>query len=155
METECTAFFAGEDRTFFLPVARVVVVEHETDASIFQLFDWLGKGLGAVGEEVVLVDAAEISISQCHSLIRNGLIGGGLPEKEAGELVKVYAFPARPAIYDLALAWEILQALVYGVRLKKKAEDAAESLSPSIAASSSSIAEPSASTGKRRRSART
>lgn len=155
METECITFFAGEDRTFFLPMARITVVEREADASVFELFDWLGKNLGSVGEDIVLVGAAEITIRQCHSLIRNGLIGAGVPEKEAGELVQTYGFPARPAIYDLALAWEILQALVYGVHLKKKAEDTAENPSLSTEASSSSTAAPSVSTGRRRRSPRT
>jgi len=133
METQHIGFFAGEDRTFFLPMARITIVERETGVSVFQLFDWLGKNLGSIGEEIVLLNGTEITPKQCHSVIRNSLIGGGVPEKEAGELVETYAYPARPAINDLALAWCILQALIYGVSLKKKAEDAPESPSDLIA----------------------
>lgn len=155
METEHFGFFAGEDRTFFLPMARITVVERETDVSVFQLFDWLGKNLGQIGDEMVLLGGAEITPKQCHSVIRNALIGGGVPEREAGELVETYGYPARPAIHDLALAWSILQALIYGVSLKKKAVEAQESTTSSSAEPSSSIAQNSASTGRKRRSART
>ena len=33
----------------------------------------------------------------------------------ARELVAVYCYPARPAIHDLGLAWEVLRAAIYGI----------------------------------------
>lgn len=115
METRVALDFAGEIREFWLPMPRVVAVEREADCSIFALFHNLGEALGSVGAEMVLVAATEARLKQCHSLIRNALVGGGTGEHEARELVETYCFPARPAMLDAALAWRILSAAIYGI----------------------------------------
>lgn len=126
METRVTAHFAGEDRGFWLPMARVVAFEREADCSIFALFYQIGENIGSVtGEDTVLIGLSDARLKQCHSLIRNALIGAGESEAEARDLVATYCFPARPAILDLALAFQILKGAIYGVKvaegLKKKA----------------------------------
>lgn len=122
-ETKATAHFAGEDRDFWLPMSRVVAFEREADCSIFALFYAIGENLGSVaGGEAVLIGSSDARLKQCHSLIRNALIGAGMPEKEAAELIKVYCFPARPAVYDLDLAYRILDAAIYGIKLPESSK---------------------------------
>lgn len=149
-------FADGEDHTFFLPMARIIAAEREMDASIFELFPALGSSLASIAAEAILVAPSSATLKQCHALIRNALIGGGIDEGEAKSLVDVYCFPARPAIKDMTLAFKILEAAVYGVQVKKKDESAAPDASgSSTRAPSSSTARSSGSTGKRRRSAPT
>lgn len=140
MDTAATGFFGGEDRTFFLPMVQVIAFEREADCSIFELFHRLGEHLGSIGEEMVLTGPSPARLKQCHSLIRNALVGGGLDETEARDLIQAYCFPARPAVRDLALAWTILKPAIYGVDLVKKNEAADESPSDSERDPSSSTA---------------
>lgn len=125
-ETKASAHFAGEDRDFWLPMSRVIAFEREADCSIFALFHNIGECIGAVEDSTVLIGPSAATLKQCHSLIRNALIGTGMPEQEAAELIKVYCYPARAAMLDLALAFKILNAAIYGVKVpegsKKKAE---------------------------------
>jgi hypothetical protein len=112
---------------------RVIAFEREADCSIFALFYVIGENLGeALGGAKVLVGGTDARLKQCHSLIRNALIGGGTSEADARALVETYCYPARPAMHDLALAWEVLNAAIFGVQVvgsKKKA--VAESPAPS------------------------
>ena len=124
METAYIGAFADGEFRFHLPMARLVAAEREADCSIFELFQNLGEHLGAVADEMVLAGPSPARLRQCHALIRNALIGGGTDEVEAKELIETYCYPARPAIHDMALAWSILKAAIYGVELKKKAEGA-------------------------------
>lgn len=155
METAYTGLFAAEDRKFFLPMARIVAAEREMGGiSIFEVFSQLGSSLGAIGDEVVLAGPSPATLKQCHTIIMNGLIGGGTDELEAKQLIETYCYPARPAIRDMALTWRILSATIYGIELKKKDDPAeASDTNPSEKASSSSTAQRSASTGKQPRSA--
>ncbi len=129
METRVTLAFADGDYDFWLPMPRVIAVEREADCSIFALFHNLGESLGSGGGEMVLIGGSEARLKQCHALIRNALVGGDTPEVTARELVETYCYPARPAIADMALAWNILRAAVYGIDttvLSKKKAEAAE-----------------------------
>lgn len=127
METRVTLPFADGEHDFWLPMARVVAFEREADCSIFALFHAIGESLGAAADGVkVLVGGSNARLRQCQSLIRNALIGGGAGEQAARDLVDVYCYPNRPAIHDMALAWEILTAAIYGIKVdgsKKKSED--------------------------------
>lgn len=123
-ETATTLPFADGDYKFFLPLPRVVAAEREADCSIFQLFYDIGENVAALGEEMVLNGPSPARLKQCHALIRNALIGGGQTEEQARDLVATYCYPARPAIRDIALAWSILDAAIYGIRVKKKVEPA-------------------------------
>lgn len=132
-ETRVTLAFADSERDFWLPMARVVAFERESECSMFSLFHELGQNLGNAADGVpVMIGSSAARMKQVHSLIRNALIGAGEDEQEARELVQTYCYPVRPAIHDMALAWRILEAAIYGIKVegsKKKAE--AESLSPS------------------------
>lgn len=120
MDTEFIGYLGTEDHTFFLPMGRIIAVERETECSVFELLHGLGAGLGRIANELVLVGPSPATLAQCHSVIRNALIGGGMEEKAAAVLVETYCYPARPAVRDLALAFQILDTLAYGVQLKKK-----------------------------------
>lgn len=127
METRINLHFAGEDRDFWLPMSRVVAFEREADLSIFALFYALGENLGAAESgDMVLIGGSEARLKQCQALIRNALIGAGESEQEARDLVQTYCFPARPAIHDAAMAFKILRAAIYGIKLpegsKKKGD---------------------------------
>jgi hypothetical protein len=130
VETRVTLDFADGRYDFWLPMPRVIAAEREADTGIFALFHELGENLGrSVGGEMVLVGATPARLKACHAVIRNALCGGGTAEQEARELVETYCYPARPAMFDLALAWNILKAAVYGIDMtavgsKKKAEEA-------------------------------
>ena len=144
METRITLPFADGDYEFWLPMPRVTAIEREAGRidrdgvrqpySIFSMFDDLGSYLAAVGDEVMLAGPSPAHMAEAHLIIRHGLIGGdkgrvngeevAVGDALARELVETYCYPARPAIYDLGLAWKILSAAVYGVAdtSKKKAE---------------------------------
>jgi hypothetical protein len=132
-ETRVTLAFADGEKPFWLPMSRVVAFEREAECSIFALFHEIGQNLAAAREGTpVLIGASAARMKQVHSLIRNALIGAGEDEQEARELVQTYCYPVRPAIHDMALAWQVLSAAIYGIDTsgsKKKAE--AESPSPS------------------------
>lgn len=115
-ETRTTLDFADSERDFWLPMARVVAFERESECSLFTLFHELGQNLGTVADGLpVLVGPSAARMKQVHSLIRNALIGAGEDEQEARELVQTYCYPVRPAIHDMALAWRVLSAAIYGI----------------------------------------
>lgn len=152
-ETRYIGFFATGDHTFFLSAARTIALQREADCGIFDLFFDMGQSLASIGEEMVLAGRTSVTPSQCVAVIANGLIGGGMPEQEARDMVKTYCAPARPAMHDLALAWRILEAAIYGIQVKKKTEaELAGGEVSSGKASSSSTAGSSDSTGKPARS---
>ena len=132
-ETRATLAFADGERPFWLPMARVVAFERESECSIFALFHEIGQNLAAASEGTpVLIGASAARMKQVHSLIRNALIGAGEDEQEARELVQTYCYPVRPAIHDMALCWQVLSAAIYGIDTSgSKKKDAAETLSPS------------------------
>lgn len=118
METRTNRHFAGEDRDFWLPMARVIAFEREADCSIFALHDSIGKNLAESSDgTLLLVGPSEARLKACHSLIRNALIGAEMPEMEARDLVQTYCYPARPAIHDMELAYRILDAAILGINL--------------------------------------
>lgn len=146
MDTKVTLPFADGEYSFWLPMPRLIAAEREMGRadsegvrqprSIFALFYELGAHLGEIGGETVLAGPSPALLIDAHAIIRNALIGGdsGLIEGEtvalsdalAKELVKVYCFPARPAILDLGLSWRILQASIYGVASGSKKKDGAD-----------------------------
>lgn len=109
-----------DDHVFFLPMARILVVERECNRSLFELFPMLGSALAKTSGQFVLAEPCAVTLEQCHSIIRNALIGAGMGEREARDMVQTYCAPARPAVHDMGLAWHILEQLVYGIQIKKK-----------------------------------
>ena len=109
---------------------RVVAAEREIEGSIFALFYDIAENLGSAMGELVLVGATEARLKSCHAVIRNALVGGGTGEQEARDLVATYCYPARPAMHDVALAYNVLKAAIYGIELpengKKNSEATAD-----------------------------
>lgn len=97
--------------------------------SIFALFYDLGQSLGTGGGVTVLAGATEAHLKECHAIIRNALVGGNdgqigeqhttVGDDLARDLVETYCYPARPAVHDLALTWDILSAAIYGIDLSE------------------------------------
>ena len=138
METRVSHLFAGEDRDFWLPMARVVAFEREADCSIFSLFYSLGENLGESMGAPLLLGPSEARLKQCHALIRNALIGAGEDEREVRDLIATYCFPARPAIHDLALTFTILRGAIYGIQLPEGSKKNAAEANPSDSTKASS-----------------
>ena len=93
--------------------------------SIFAVFHDIGAHLGKLGDENILTGPSPALLGDAHAVIRNALTGGadGLVNGDdirvnaaiARELVATYCYPARPAIHDLGLAWEVLRTAIYGI----------------------------------------
>ena len=150
MDTKVTLPFADGEYTFWLPMPRVVAAEREMarrDAdgarnphSIFAVFHNIGSHLGQIGDEPMLAGPSPALLKDAHSIILNGLIGGNsatvdgeaitVPDSIARDLLDTYCYPARPAILDLGLAWNILKAAIYGIDQGSKKKDGADSAPP-------------------------
>jgi len=135
VDTAITRDFADGVYRFWLPMPQVIAAEREMarrDAdgapqphSIFTVFHELGAHLGQLGDETVLTGPSPALLDDAHAIIRNALAGGAdgyvngaavaVNGSMARELVAVYCYPARPAIHDLGLAWEVLRAAIYGI----------------------------------------
>jgi hypothetical protein len=171
-DTAIDLHFGDAEYRFWLPMARICEVEKLCgDKSILVMHDELGQGLGkAPGQETVrLVDGGAARIRDVYEIIRCAAIGGG--ERRDGERVsKVSALDAkhlvdnyvdgRPLAETIPVAWSILRATIYGVSLKKKADEPAgqdeqshserDSFSPTADSSGSTgTASPSPATSKR------
>lgn len=148
MDTALTTDFADGTYRFWLPMSRVVAAEREMsregyERSILALFYDIGEALGQSVGQSVLAGSMAARLSECQAVIRNALIGGddGLVNGEniavsdtmARSLVDTYCYPARPAMHDIALAWEILRVAIYGIDTSgsKKKEADSEPLHPS------------------------
>ena len=152
MDTKVTLPFADGDYTFWLPMPRVIAAEREMgrrDAegikqphSIFAAFHQIGEHIGSIADQTVLAGPMPALLGDAHAVIRNALCGGGegvvngqavsVGDSLAKELVETYCYPARPAIHDIGLAWQILRAAIYGIDTgSKKKADADSDLSPS------------------------
>lgn len=94
--------------------------------SLFAVFSDIGNSVGkGAGDVLVIAGPSPATLTECHAIIRNALIGGaggsvdGAPvavtDTVAADLVRTYCYPARPAMHDLALAWEVLSAAIYGI----------------------------------------
>lgn len=126
METALTTKFGDGTYRFWLPMPRVIAAEREISGSILALFYDIAEALGeSVGGTIVLAGSTDARLKSCHAVIRNALVGGNEGQVDgeiiavgdtlARELVETYCYPARPAMHDIALAWEILRAAVYGI----------------------------------------
>ena len=135
MDTAITRDFADGVYRFWLSAETWVSAEREMarrDAdgnpqphSIFAVFHDVGANIGQLGDEIVLTGPSPALLDDAHAIIRNALAGGAdgyvngaavaVNGSMARELVAVYCYPARPAIHDLGLAWEVLRAAIYGI----------------------------------------
>lgn len=140
MDTELLAAFGDGEYRFWLPLPQVFELERVCgDTSVMTLEERLR---GSIGQdetgEVLFIGGGAAMVRDIRETIRLGLIGGnrglldGGQEIEVGplrakQLVDLYCYPARPLAESAVLAWRILSAAIYGVRLKKKADPEASS----------------------------
>lgn len=147
METAIIANFADGQYRFWLPLPQVFELERNCDTSLLAMEERLRAGIGQDAEgRAVFLGGGSAGVKEIRETIRLALIGGNHAvidgeQAEVGpirakELVDAYTFPSRPLAESAALAWDILSAAIFGIRLKKKDAVAAEaSLSPSEKAS--------------------
>lgn len=137
METAVTAAFGDGEYRFWLGLPQIVALERAcADTSILTIEERLRAAIGVEGEEFVFVGGGAAMIADVRETIRLALIGGnhalvGGEEVEVGpirakQLVDEYVCPARPLSEGVVLAWRILHGAIFGVRLKKKADEAEE-----------------------------
>lgn len=134
METDLLAAFGDGEYRFWLPLPQVFELERVCgDTSIMTLEERLR---GCIGQDeagnVLFIGGGSAMVRDIRETIRLGLIGGNQSlvdgqEAEVGplrakQLVDLYSYPARPIAESAVLAWRILSAAIYGVRLKKKAD---------------------------------
>lgn len=143
-DTAVTLKFADGEYRFWLGLPQVVAVERACgDTSILEIEERLRAAIGQEGEEFVFLGGGKAMVTDVRETIRLALIGGNHAlvdgeEIEVGpivakNLVDEYIYPARPLAEGVVIAWRILHAAIFGVRLdaskKKPAEASDESRS--------------------------
>lgn len=134
METAITSKFADGEYRFWLPLPQVFELERGTETSILALEEKLRPGIGQDSEGIAsFLGGGLATVKEIREVVRLGLIGGNhamvdgeateIGPIRAKELVDNYVYPTRPLAESAALAWSILSAAIFGVRLKKKADD--------------------------------
>ena len=124
-ETAIDLEFGDGRYRFWLPMARIVEVERLCgDVSIVTMLDDMSGAMGWTKEEEpspAFVGGGPVRIKHVYEVIRCAAIGGGMSPIDAKRLVDTYV-DGRPLSETAPVAWAILTAAVWGVRLKKKAE---------------------------------
>lgn len=140
MDTAVILPFGDGEYRFWLPLPQVFELERVCgDVSLLAIEERLRGGIGqeATGE-YVFAGGGSAMVREVRETIRLGLIGGNSgmvdgAEVEVGplrakELLDLYSYPARPLVESALVAWRVLHAAIFGVRLgegsKKKAEEA-------------------------------
>lgn len=147
MDTRVELPFADGTYSFWLPLPQVFEVERKTgDTSLLVLEERMRAAIGQDAEGAfVFAGGGAAMVADVREVIRCALIGGnaGMVEGEeievgpvaAKQLVDSYVYPARPLAEGVVLAWRILQAAIYGIRLdgsKKKTDSETGSPGPSL-----------------------
>lgn len=143
MDTDCNSAFGDGEYRFWLPLPQVFELERVCgDVSILAIEERLRGALGQNPDgSMDFIGGGAAMVREIRETIRLALIGGnqGIVDGEelevgplrAKQLVDLYCYPARPLSEGVTLAWLILSSAIFGVRLKKKAEEAESSESPS------------------------
>lgn len=138
----------GDGKYQFGPLSLKQVVELEracgvTDRegvlrskSVYVIYDELGQGLGLNGDAPVYLGGGGAHPGDIREVIRLALIAGNsgvvagneiqVGPVKAGQLCDEYLYPERPMIEGQHIAWAVLNAMIVGVTLKKKAETTEE-----------------------------
>jgi hypothetical protein len=126
-ETAIELEFGDGRYRFWLPMARIIEIERNCgDKSIVTMLDEMSAAMGwTAGDDPApaFVGGGPVRIRDVAEVIRCGAIGGGLAPLDAKRLVESYV-DGRPLSETAEVAWAILTAAVWGVRLKKKVEPA-------------------------------
>jgi len=131
VDTSIELEFGDGKYRFWLPMAQIVAIE-AGEKSIMQIWSDLGDALSLTeGGDVTFIGGGAARFKEVGFVIRHALIGGGeglvdgvsvkVSPIDATRIVETYVY-ARPLAESLPVAWMALQAAIFGVRLKKKAE---------------------------------
>lgn len=134
-------------------MAQIVALEGG-EKSIQQMWQEMGAALGIAGDDMpVFLGGGASRVKDIVAVIRHGLIGGGeghvdsqtikVGPLDATRIIENYVH-GRPIAETLPVAWAILQAAIFGVRLKKKAPPVQKPRSRSVKGRSSQTAATSA-----------
>ena len=151
MTTEVIAEFADGEYRFWLAMPQVIAFERDHGS----IFDFWGKLTDAIGIDKEgafhYIGPSGPPVTALRDFIRLALIGGdqctvdgeedGVGPTKAKHLVDDYCYPARPLAEAAALAFQIADAAVRGIQLKKKMTPVEGDPSPSAAEPSSQTAD--------------
>lgn len=121
--------FGGEERRFQLLLGEIRELQRRTDAGPQELLRRIVSG--------------SWRIDDLRETIRLGLEGGGLPAKEAGNLVRYYVDPPKPLKDSVMVALQILEAAIAGVPGDELPKQAAAEEKPRSLKTASSPSPPS------------
>lgn len=139
MDTAIERDFAGGRFTFYLPLSAVLAVEkgplsphlrvREYPVSMFQIYDELSAGIGVDGDgNLVRLPGSRIFAGDLHNILEQALKAGNSGERD-GESFDVDGKLANRLVNELIqtsfeacalLAWDVLNATIKGIDLKKK-----------------------------------
>ncbi len=139
MDTAIERDFAGGRFTFYLPLSAVLAVEkgplsphlrvREYPVSMFQIYDELSAGIGVDGDgNLVRLPGSRIFAGDLHNILEQALKAGKSGERD-GESFEVDGKLANRLVNEqiqasfescAILAWDVLNATVKGIDLKKK-----------------------------------
>lgn len=141
-ETAVSLQFGDGEYRFWLPLPQVFELERSCgDVSLLTIEERLRAGMGQDEQGgFVFAGGGAAMVKEIVETIRLGLIGGNsamvneqqsdVGPQRARQLVDLYVYPARPLSEGAVLAWRILHAAIWGIRLKKKADEAPEKTKP-------------------------
>ena len=138
VETSVQLPFADGQYRFWLGLPQIVALERAcADTSILTIEERMRAAIGQDGDEFVFLGGGAAMIADVRETIRLAIIGGNHAlidgeEVEVGpikakQLVDEYVCPARPLAEGVVLAWRILHATIFGVRLDAKKKPEADS----------------------------
>lgn len=139
MDTAIERDFAGGRFTFYLPLSAVLAVEkgplsphlrvREYPVSMFQIYDELSAGIAMDADgNLVRLPGARIFAGDLHNILEQALKAGKSGERD-GETFEVDGRLANRLVNEqiqasfescAILAWDVLNATIKGIDLKKK-----------------------------------
>lgn len=134
MDTSIELDFGDGRYRFWLAMPQILAIE-KGERSIMEIWSDLGDALNAIDRDgeltPIFVGGGAGRMREIVDVIKFGLIGGGsgfvngaeieVSPITATRIIETYVHN-RPIAETLPVAWAILQAAIFGVRLKKKAE---------------------------------
>lgn len=131
MDTRVVLPFGDGEYAFWLPLPQLFELERKTgDTSILTLEERMRGAIGQDGDDFEFIGGGSAMGADIRETLRLGLIGGnsGVVDGEeievgpvlAKQLVDQYVYPARPLSEGVVLAWRVLYAAIFGVRITPK-----------------------------------
>jgi hypothetical protein len=131
MDTATEQSFADGVYRFWLSLPLAIELERKTGGkSLFQIFDDLTGSMAVKDGKPVYAAGGRAMVTDVREVIRTALIGGGsaaidgqtveIGPMRARELVDAYVFPSGHMIDGVVLAWQILNAAIGAIDLKKR-----------------------------------